>query len=60
MSDCLVEQKAEFVEVLLDEGFSLKRFLTPAELRSLYNKIVSLEPKKKNVEKKRQLIVFFS
>ncbi len=47
MSDCLVEQKAEFVEVLLDEGFSLKRFLTPAELRSLYNKIVSLEPKKK-------------
>ena len=41
MTDCLMEERTDFVEVLTESGFSIKRYLSPATLRTLYNRVVS-------------------
>ena len=40
MTECLMEQKVEFVVALVEHGFAMKKYLTVAMLRSLYQKVV--------------------
>ena len=40
MTECILEERLKFIEVILDAGFSMKKYLTPKLLRSLYNRNV--------------------
>ena len=41
MTSCLMEAKVEFVNLLVDYGFSMQSYLTIPTLRMLYNNEVS-------------------
>ena len=41
MSACLMNEKIEFIKLLIENGFSMQRFLTVENLRRLYTESVS-------------------
>ena len=42
LTEALIENKTEFCKVLLDYGWSMKRYLSVARLRLLYNRTVRI------------------
>ena len=45
MSECLVEEKVDFVANMVEHGFAMRKYLTVEVLRALYQNTVTLNYK---------------